>query len=748
VRDVSGGTERLSLSGGLAPVGQVRVKEGGGASREGRSSGLRSMSSDGEAAAVDGELPVVRPKLDVQHAGSEHTKGPEDGFGRLGGISLFSSMGGFGGSSMKSPSDRAGPRRGVNSEVRPPTGSSHSGKGSLAGSSLQGNGSPQGGKLDGSSVHVSGGADGGSGGARAGLGLGLGRGLRSTGLVMLGGGLRSEAHKVSLGLRRVFGSIEENVPNEAAGEELEENEVEQERRKQIAQVVGLQLNQYTFTEFLGAGGEAWVYGASDGSGNKRAMRVIHGMSLRSLDPSTSSFRRVSLKNAAGARNLRAELAIIRKVEHPAVMRVHEVLDLADTARGLKALCIVMDYVDGGPIVSDAAVRSMNASFWADRAAHHRAHDHAHEGSIFPVDQCVSYFAQALAGLDYLHHNDILHGDIKPSNILLDRARGRVVLCDFGASRLMSVAQDGGGRADGEQRGIVGPTALPCHGGHGRGTLLFFSPEACRLAGSFDGCAADIWAASLVLYLLLFRHLPFSEAEEADKVVAQLLAPGELFVSDDTHWYSSPERKHAREFLLQLLAKNPVKRLSQVPAIMAHKWMARGGAAFAALSAGVRQRPTLRSQLTVRDVSEATTEVTFTANLDSLLNANQFAWLKERASSISEFAVAGAAEAGRRVSVALSDVSLSLGGSLGSIGDRLSDLSVRRWSSLGAGEALHEQDDGPEAAHEGEAEAAAVAETGGEDAAAAAAPPASADSPLPLAVEAAQRGADELAAAQH
>ncbi len=662
-----------------------------------------NMRADMNAAAVDGELPVAMPKLGVRAVGSETTKGPDDRFGRLGGISLLSSMGGFGGSSIKSPSDGAGPRRGhVNSEVRPPVG-----KSSLAGSSLQGKGSPQGGKLGGSSLHESGSADGGSGGARAGLGLGLGRGLHSTGLGMLGGGLRSEAHKVSQGLRRVFGSIEEHVPNEAAGKELEENEVEQERRKQIAQVVGLQLNQYTFTEFLGAGGEAWVYGASDGSGNKRAMRVIHGMSLRSLDPSTSSFRRVSLKNAAGARNLRAELAIIRKVEHPAVMRVHDVLDLADAARGLKALCIVMDFVDGGPIVSDAAVRSMNASFWADRAAHHRAHDHAHEGSVFPVEQCVSYFAQALAGLDYLHHNDILHGDIKPSNILLDRARGRVVLSDFGASRLMSVAQDGGGRADGEQPGIVGPTALPCHGGHGRGTLLFFPPEACRLSGFFDGCAADVWAASLVLYVLLFRHLPFSEAEQADKVVAQLLAPEELFVSDDTHWYSSPERKHAREFLLQLLAKNPDMRLSKVPAIMSHKWMARGGAVFGALSAGVRQRPTLRSQLTVRDVSEATTEVTFTANLDSLLDAavGQFGWLKERASSIGEFAVAGAAEAGRRVSVALSDVSLSLGDSLSKVGERLSDLSGRRWSRLGADETLHEQHDGSEAASEGDAEAA-------------------------------------------
>jgi serine/threonine protein kinase len=630
------------------------------------------MSGEVKSALVDGELPMKTKKLGAgaRAIGSDVPKGPDESVGRLGGLGLLGSKGGFGGASVKSPGGAASPRlESVKGEANVPGGSR-----------------PQAVKL-----RESGGAQGGSGGARAGFGHGLGRGLRSTGLGVLGEGLRSEAHKVSRGLRRVFGSIEEHAPNEASGVELEEDELEQTRRKQIAQVVGLRLNQYTFTEFLGAGGEAWVYGATDGSGGKRAMRVIRGMSLRALDSTTSSFRRVSLKNAAGARNLRVELAIIRKVEHPAVMRVYEVLDLADATRGLKALCIVMDYVDGGPIVSDAAVRSMNASFWADRAAHHHAHAHAHEGSIFSAEQCASYFAQVLAGLDYLHHNDILHGDIKPSNILLDRARGRVVLCDFGASRLMHSESADVGGGGGEQRGIVGPTMLPCHGGQGRGTLLFFSPEACRLAGLFDGRAADVWAASLVLYVLLFRHLPFSEAEEADKVIAQLLVPAELFVSDDTHWYSSPERKNAREFVLQLLAKDPLRRLSTVPAIMAHKWMAKGGTVFASLCAGVHQRPTLRSQLTVRDVSEATTEVTFSANMDSFVNASisQFGWLlegaKERASSIGEFAVAGAAEAGRRVSIALSDVSLSLG----SLGDRLSDLGSRS-SWLSADEALHEE----------------------------------------------------------
>lgn len=86
-----------------------------------------------------------------------------------------------------------------------------------------------------------------------------------------------------------------------------------------------------------------------------------------------------------------------------------------------------------------------------------------------------FFAFEIAkGLAYLHQQQVVHGDIKPANILLNRARSIVKLCDIGVSRV-------------KQSLLATSTMSPKVG-----TFMYMSPEI-MLHNQRCSCTCDIWA---------------------------------------------------------------------------------------------------------------------------------------------------------------------------------------------------------------------------------------------------------------
>ena len=104
-----------------------------------------------------------------------------------------------------------------------------------------------------------------------------------------------------------------------------------------------------------------------------------------------------------------------------------------------------------------------------------------KGLPLPIDQAVSVIAQIGSALQAVHDRGIVHRDVKPENIMIDRA-GRAHLIDFGIAKIP---------------GHTGATLA--------GTLLgspqFMSPEQFESPSAVDA-RADQYALALVLYLLV------------------------------------------------------------------------------------------------------------------------------------------------------------------------------------------------------------------------------------------------------
>jgi len=108
----------------------------------------------------------------------------------------------------------------------------------------------------------------------------------------------------------------------------------------------------------------------------------------------------------------------------------------------------------------------------------------------PVDRALGYLRQIASALQYAHERNIVHRDIKPGNVLIDRQDDRAVLCDFGLARMI----------EGEDMEVTSErTGMP-------GTPTYMSPEQC-LGQGLDH-RTDIYSLGIVAYEMLAGRNPF------------------------------------------------------------------------------------------------------------------------------------------------------------------------------------------------------------------------------------------------
>jgi serine/threonine-protein kinase len=223
--------------------------------------------------------------------------------------------------------------------------------------------------------------------------------------------------------------------------------------------------RYRLERKLGAGGMADVWLAGDQElGRRVAVKILHGR-YATDEQFVERFRREAT-HAAG-------------LSHP------NIVSIFDRGEAEGAYYIVMEYVEGRTLKELLVTRGP-----------------------CPLPVAISYTRQILAALRYAHRNGIIHRDIKPHNVIVDR-EGRVKVTDFGIARAA--------------------TSQITEAGSIIGTAQYLSPEQARGA-PVEECS-DLYSTGVVLYELLTGKVPFggeSAVEIAMKHLSQAPdAPSEL-----------------------------------------------------------------------------------------------------------------------------------------------------------------------------------------------------------------------------
>ncbi len=277
------------------------------------------------------------------------------------------------------------------------------------------------------------------------------------------------------------------------------------------------VNQYVLFEELGRGMQGAVYKCLNRNDSKTyAMKCLENASLKKRRKVGSSVSR--LKN---------EIEVMKKLDHPNLVRLYEVIDDVNHDR----LYLVMDLVVGGSVMGDAVVLKNKDPL----------------SVAIPEAEAKRLFFDFCLGMEHLHHSGILHRDIKPSNMLVDQLTDdgvpRCKVCDFGVSTLCK---------DDKSAKVLGEDDLIYVSA--QGTIAMLSPEA--LGGGPDniyhGRPADVWSAGVSLFVMLFGCLPW-KAEGIDQLREEILAANIVFPS------RPKVSRDARRVILKMLVKEPRER---------------------------------------------------------------------------------------------------------------------------------------------------------------------------------------------
>jgi len=265
---------------------------------------------------------------------------------------------------------------------------------------------------------------------------------------------------------------------------------------------------YTLGEEIGKGGFSIVYQAErKKDGKEFAVKCIKKDMVEGDD----------------IKLLRREVQIMRKLDHPNILKLFEVYE------DDKQFFLVMELVKGKELFDKIVDRGM----YSERDA-------------------SNIIYQVVSAVEYLHDNGIAHRDLKPEN-LLSAGEGEdeiVKIADFGFSK--SFAGD-----DAEK------LMTSC------GSPGYVAPEILT-AESYDK-SVDMWSVGVIIYILLSGYPPFY-ADSAPALFKKIMDVKYDF--DDSVWDDISDS--AKDLIRNLLVKEPAKRFTAKQCLQ-HPWV-KGAAA--------------------------------------------------------------------------------------------------------------------------------------------------------------------------
>ncbi len=174
-----------------------------------------------------------------------------------------------------------------------------------------------------------------------------------------------------------------------AGESADDPLAVEEVRRMLAEHAG----ELELGPLIGRGGMGFVFRA-------RQKRLSREVAVKVLDPERSG-------NALFSERFAREAQTLARLAHPNIVAVH------DYGRAGELYYLVLEYVDGVNLRQVLRARTL------------------------APEQALSIVPQICEALEFAHAHGVVHRDVKPENILLDRS-GRVKMADFGLAKLLGV----------------------------------------------------------------------------------------------------------------------------------------------------------------------------------------------------------------------------------------------------------------------------------------------------------------------
>lgn len=218
-----------------------------------------------------------------------------------------------------------------------------------------------------------------------------------------------------------------------------------------------QIGEYTLQERIGRGGMSEVYRAMSSSGQEVALKLLK---FDADNPDEKVF----------LARFRQEARIIAELDHPHILPM---IDYGDSVTGVY---IVMPLIDGGTLA-----------------------DVVRKGKL-SADAAAFWLSQIADALDHAHKIDVVHRDLKPTNVLLDK-EGNAFLTDFGIAKLSNFTHD------------------LTETGHVLGTPAYMAPEQWK--DEPLRAYTDVYGLGVMVYLMLTGHTPF-ESESPHAMMYQHL----------------------------------------------------------------------------------------------------------------------------------------------------------------------------------------------------------------------------------
>ncbi|MGH9714654.1 MAG: protein kinase domain-containing protein [Candidatus Acidiferrales bacterium] len=214
--------------------------------------------------------------------------------------------------------------------------------------------------------------------------------------------------------------------------------------------------RYRIEGLLGQGGMGRVYKAYDKDLDRTvALKVVRQGVMGEVD---------------ALKRFKQELVLASKISHKNILRIHDMGEVGDTK------FITMAYVEGQDL-----------------------HGILHDNPKLPLDRILRYATQLAEALAAAHAEGVVHRDLKPQNILVNK-EDQIFVSDFGLAKSF-------------EEGAIGMTRT----GAFLGTPRYMSPE--QVEGKPADQRSDLYAYGLMLYEMVTGDVPFT-GETTLKVMYQ------------------------------------------------------------------------------------------------------------------------------------------------------------------------------------------------------------------------------------